>query len=126
MQTKILGKLEQQVMNALWEKKQASVREIVNLVQKDQTIAYTTIATILQRLFDKKLVDRKVSESHYIYIPKISAKSYLKNLSHTFIKNLTNTFGEIAIVSFVESIENLPEKRKRKLIKLIEYDTKKS
>jgi predicted transcriptional regulator len=51
-----LGPLEQQLMQALWERKSATVRELLD----DGTLqlAYTTVMTTLDRLYKKNLLDR--------------------------------------------------------------------
>ncbi|MCR4312757.1 MAG: BlaI/MecI/CopY family transcriptional regulator, partial [Candidatus Roizmanbacteria bacterium] len=120
-----LGKLEQSVMEVVWKNKNCLIREIVQTLQKKRSIAYTTVATILQRLFIKGLVGRKTEKNGYWYFPKISKDSYVKTLSKNFIKTLVNSFGDIAVSSFAESIENLPKEKKRYLLKILgRYESK--
>ncbi len=62
------GELELKILNILWEKKQATVLEVQKLIGNN--IAYTTIMTVLSRMFNKKLVDRTKEGKNYIYIYK--------------------------------------------------------
>lgn len=125
MKTRILGKLEQQIMDIVWLCKNCSIREIVQTLQKKRFIAYTTVATVLQRLFIKGLVGRKTEKNGYWYFPKISKDSYIKSLSKNFIKTLVNSFGDIAVSSFAESIESLPKQKKQYLLKILNrYESK--
>lgn len=125
MKPRVLGKLEQQIMDIVWQCKNCSVREIVKTLQKKRFIAYTTVATVLRRLFVKGLVKRKSQKNGYWYYPKISKNSYVKSLSKTFLKTLVNSFGDIAVSSFAESIESLPKQKKQYLLKILNrYESK--
>ncbi len=120
MRTKLLSGLESQIMEIIWQDKKCSVRNIVERIQKKRTIAYTTVATILQRLYVKGLVDRKeTNKQAYVYFPKLSKKSYSKKIIKTFLNNILDSFGGVAIASFAEGIESLPENKKKKLLKLL-------
>jgi predicted transcriptional regulator len=125
MKTTPHGELELQVMDILWQNEKSSISEVFKEINKSRNIAYTTVATILQRLYDKGLVDRNEESNHYIYVPKLSKKDYSSKLVKTFINKLVNNFGDIAITSFAESIENLPEEKKQYLLQqLQEYENK--
>ncbi|OGK20936.1 hypothetical protein A2866_00265 [Candidatus Roizmanbacteria bacterium RIFCSPHIGHO2_01_FULL_39_8] len=119
METRVLGDLEQQVMNIVWKCNGCSVRDVVIEIKKKKKIAYTTVATILQRLFDKKVVDRKVQKKGYWYFPRISKESYIKTLAKSFLQKMTHSFGDVAIASFAESLESLPKDKKKYLLQLL-------
>ena len=125
MKTRTLGRLEQQIMDLVWQNKDSSVKDILQNLQKKRFIAYTTVATILQRLMIKGLVNRKIKKNSYWYYPKISKDSYIKTLSKTFIKTLVTSFGDTAISSFAEGIESLPKDKKKYLLKILSrYESK--
>lgn len=125
MRPKTLGKLEQSVMEIVWKGKKSAVRDILLELKKKKSIAYTTVATILQRLFNKGLVGRKTEKNGYRYYPKVSRESYVKLLTKSFVKKLEQSFGNLAISSFAESIENLPKEKKQYLLKILErYESK--
>lgn len=119
MEAKHLGELEQQVMNIVWKYKGCSIRNIVSNIQKKRKIAYTTVATILQRLYEKELVDRKQEKHGYWYFAKISKESYIKNLASSFLRKMTHSFGDLAITSFAETLDSLPNKKKKYLLELL-------
>ena len=62
-----LGPLEQQVLEALWTRGTATVRELL----EDQKItqAYTTVMTTLDRLYKKRLLDRTAEGRAFRYFP---------------------------------------------------------
>jgi predicted transcriptional regulator len=65
-----LGPLEQQVLEALWTRGTATVRELL----EDQKItqAYTTVMTTLDRLYKKRLLDRIAECRAFRYFPRQS------------------------------------------------------
>lgn len=120
MKATSLGELEQQVMDIIWEQKKCSARDVLNKLESEKKLAYTTVATILQRLYDKGLVRRTEDKSSYVFSPKVSKQSYTKNIARTFLKKFINSFGDTAIASFAESIDKLPEKKRKYFLKLLE------
>lgn len=119
MKTKQLSELEQEVMNIVWELKNCSVREVRAELSKSKKLAYTTVATILQRLNDKGVVARKGLGQTYSYAPKFSKAVYSKNIAQSFIQKFFSSYGDNAIASFAETLDKLPSKKKKHLLKLL-------
>ena len=63
-----LGPLEQQVLEALWTRGTATVREL--LEDQKITLAYTTVMTTLDRLYKKRLLDRIAEGRAFRYFPR--------------------------------------------------------
>ena len=123
IKTKPLSELEQEVMNIVWEFEICSVREVLEQISKHKELAYTTIATILQRLHEKGFVIRKNKYFAVHYAAKISKEVYSKNMARTFIQKFVGTFGDVAIASFAESVDKLPKEKREYFLSLLEkYD----
>ena len=117
---KVLGELETQVMEIVWETKEAiSVSDVVKTLSKKRDIAYTTVMTIMTRLTDKGLLKRTSSGKAYLYKPAYSKDTFLTRTSRQIIKNLVSSFGDTAIAHFAKELENTPSDKKQKLINLI-------
>ncbi len=126
MKSTTLGELEQKIMDILWENKSCSGRDVLKVLEKDKKLAYTTVATILQRLFDKGLLDRKEDKNGYLYSPKITKEKYSKSIAQSFLRKFINSYGDTAIASFAESVDNLPEKKRQYFLDMLdEYDKRK-
>ena len=117
MKTVSLGELEQRIMDIVWKQKKSSAREIQTKL--DRELAYTTVATILNRLYEKGLVTRREGKNGYTYSPKISKEKYSQNIANSFIKNFMNSFGDAAIASFAQGIDKLPEAKRKYFLKLL-------
>ncbi len=126
MKQKELSHLEQEVMDIVWELKQASIRDVLNKISKDRQLAYNTIGTILTRLENKGLVIKKEGDGSYLYKPKISKESYGKAIIDGFMQRVIHSFGKTAISSFAESIDKLPVEEREELLRMLEkHDTNK-
>ena len=53
------GELERAVLRAVWELGEVSAREVLTHLGRERDLAYTTVATVLDRLHDKRLVARR-------------------------------------------------------------------
>ncbi len=118
MQIKSISELEQVVMDIVWEMKGCSVRDVVEKLVSTRKLAYTTVATILQRLYDKGMVERKENKQGYTYYPKLSKQSYSKKLAKSFLGNFFKSYGNTAIASFAETIDELPEEKRKYFLEL--------
>ncbi len=124
MKQKTLSELEQEVMHIIWEFNECSVRDVLSNLESKHKLAYTTVATILQRLYDKGLVKRKNTKSGYFYSYKMTKELYSKNVIQIFLKKFIDSFGDTAVASFAESIEKLPTEKRKYLLKLLEENEK--
>jgi BlaI family penicillinase repressor len=88
--TRKLTKLEMQIMEALWDKGSASIREIQETFPEKGRPAYTTIQTTVYRLEFKKVVRRakRIGAAH-IFEPAVSRGSAERRL----IDDLLGMFG---------------------------------
>jgi len=63
-----LGPLEQRLLEALWARGSATVRELLEDGHDD--LAYTTLMTTLDRLFKKKVLTRQAEGRAFRYAPR--------------------------------------------------------
>jgi BlaI family transcriptional regulator, penicillinase repressor len=85
-----LAKLELQIMEALWTRGQASIREIQEAFPEIDRPAYTTVQTTVYRLEAKKAVRRvkKIGNFH-IFVPAVSRTAAQRRL----VDDLLALFG---------------------------------
>ena len=85
-----LAKLELKIMETLWGRGHASIREIQEAFPEDERPAYTTVQTTVYRLEAKKAVRRvkKVGNFH-IFEPAVSRNAAQRRL----IDDLLSLFG---------------------------------
>src|SRR5260370_21648112 len=69
-----LGKLERQVLDEAWQRGEVSVRDIY--LAFEETIAYTTLLTTLDRLFRKNILNRRKDGRASFYAPAVSRDEF--------------------------------------------------
>jgi len=104
---KFLGQLELAVMEIIWQRETVTVRDVLTALQKERTLAYTTVMTIMQRLTDKGLLlEEKAGKAHR-YIAAQTRENFIASLAANSARSLLNDFGEVAMVQFVKELEAL-------------------
>lgn len=102
-----LGPLEWQVMGILWHSKECSVQDVVARLR--QCRRYTTIMTTMNRLFQKGLLSRTLSDRKFIYTACITRsdleKAYVGNLvSHLLTIQTNSRAPELILLQILESL----------------------
>ena len=78
---RVLGELETEIMRRLWRRPTpTTVRELVDELQEDREIAYTTVMTVLDNLHRKGWVRRELDGRAYRYEPVSGGEEYSAEL----------------------------------------------
>lgn len=108
---KLLGTLEAEVMQYMWEKRVAPVQQVVQVFNSRRPVAYTTIMTVMGHLVDKELLTRDIEGKRYIYQIAQTQEEFLRRTSQNMVRNILQDFGDLAIAGFVGEISKVnPEK----------------
>lgn len=70
--SEILTDAEQRIMRVLWERKEASVREVTDALQESYPVAYNTVLTLLRILTEKKYVKPRQVGRAFVYRTLVS------------------------------------------------------
>jgi BlaI family transcriptional regulator, penicillinase repressor len=98
-----LGPLEQRMLDALWTRGSATVREL--LEDGSQDLAYTTVMTTLDRLFKKGLLTRAEEGRAFRYVPRFSREEmHREAASHAFRQLLDASPASALPLSFLVEI----------------------
>jgi predicted transcriptional regulator len=101
-----LGPLERQLLEALWMRGSATVREL--LADQQVTQAYTTVMTTLDRLYKKKLLDRVSEGRAFRYSPRQSADELRRDAALEGIRQLFGG-GDTAALPLSYLVEAITE-----------------
>ena len=120
---KALTKAEEQIMQILWNLKEAVVKEVV-VGFKEQKPAYTTVATVLKVLTKKGFVDHRKIGNTYLFSPAISKKEYTKFQFSSLLKNYFN--GSLPkMATFFAKENNLSISELEEMLTITEKELKK-
>lgn len=119
---KSLGRLELKVMQVVWEKGEASVREVLRALNKNADYAYTSIMTTMRNLEKKGVLALREQDRAYIYRPLVSRREIERHLLGNFLENvfqgsheqLVNSLVDYEEVSLSELMEMVKKMDKKK------------
>ena len=84
-----LGTAELEVLKALWERRRATVRQVLTqLHEQGRRVAYTTVLTVLTRLEQKGVVKSDKSGMAYVYRPMLTRATVTKSRLRSLIEQL--------------------------------------
>lgn len=76
-----LGTLEVEVMQRLWDARgPVSVRDVLDDLNRERNLAYTTVMTVLENLYRKGLLERKKDGRAFKYVASMSREQYTAEL----------------------------------------------
>jgi predicted transcriptional regulator len=118
-----LGPLGAEILETIWDsgEEPVTVRQVYEEIKKGTKIAYTTVMSTMDRLYDKGLLDRKVERGKggvfFVYWPKLGKKRFEESAVKTVVSSLFRNFGSTVTNAFVEEVasnqEDLEELQKQ-------------
>ena len=112
-----LHALEAETMNALWDMDEASVREVMDALNRaaERPRAYTTYMTILGRLNAKGLLTRHREGKTDFYAPVHSRAEYAELRAAAEVEALVGAYGDVALSHFARHMAGLDPQRREVL-----------
>jgi predicted transcriptional regulator len=115
---KELTKAEEQVMQILWKKENAFVKDIIEEMEEPKP-AYNTVSTIIRILENKGFAGHEEFGKSHRYFPLVSKKEYSKFRMNDMLKNyFGNSAGQV--VSFFAKNKNINVKEADEIIQMLE------
>lgn len=104
-------------MKVFWSRDSANVRDVLGELngRRRQELAYTTVLTLVSRLWQRGLLVREPEGRGFRYRAAKNRDDFLAELSDELIDRLLADFGDIAVARLGERLEQLDPKRRRKL-----------
>jgi predicted transcriptional regulator len=121
-----LGPLEQRMLEALWTRGSATVRELVEDGYQD--LAYTTLMTTLDRLFKKGLLIRSEEGRAFRYSPRFSRQELQQEAAGHALRQLLDASPASSLplsflveilgerdIQLLDDLRKLVERKRREL-----------
>ena len=111
-----MGELKAQVLNVLWDRDEWSTPgDVHGVLSEERKLAYTTVMTILVRLFNERLVDRRREGRAYAYRPIQSREEYTADRMSRLLQDAGDR--GTALSHFLQVIGPAERARLRRLLK---------
>jgi predicted transcriptional regulator len=83
---------ELEILQVLWELKNATVREVNEVLSKSKNkeVGYTTTLKLMQIMHEKGMLERDMSTRTHVYKPLVSQKDTQQNLLSKMIDTIFN------------------------------------
>lgn len=115
-----LSKSEEELMNLLWKRKKALLKDLIDAYPEPKP-ATTTVATLLKRMADKGFVAYTNRGRSREYYPLVKKKAYFSKQVNTLIKNFFND-SPAQFASFFTQATDLSKEELEDLRNLIDNE----
>jgi predicted transcriptional regulator len=115
-----LHELEAEVMEEVWTQGEATVRTVMDALNRRTTKAraYTTYMTIMARLNKKGVLDRRREGKTDFYAPKLDRAEFMASRAAAQVEDLVDEYGDVALSHFARQVASLDPARRRALQRL--------
>jgi predicted transcriptional regulator len=100
----VLGKLEAEVMQILWQWSNQTVSEVEDRLRRKRGVAHTTVLTTLDRMYRKGYLTREKSGKAFVYAPRYTREEFERGLAQEVLGALLGGLGEPVLSTFVELV----------------------
>lgn len=103
---------EADIMDVVWSRGLGcfTVSDVLRVLKRRRDVAYTTVMTMLGRLYEKGLLDRRKDGKRYIYSPRMSGEEFLQETARKVLDGLDEAGTQCALALLAEKVsEASPE-----------------
>jgi predicted transcriptional regulator len=105
----LLGPLEQEVMDVVWQLGDATVRDVHGELASRRTIAYTTVMTTMSRLAVKGLLSRDTAGLAHRYRPAVTRDRYARSAVEDVMSWLLERYPEPAAAYLADVVDEVDD-----------------
>ena len=115
-----LTRAELEIMNILWERKEAFVNDILADIDEPKP-AYNTVSTIVRILEKKGFVGHKAYGKTHQYYPLVAKNDYAKGFMDSVLNNFFG--GSVSqMVSFFATNRSISLSETEEILKMLKHD----
>lgn len=118
---RVFGELEAEIMDAVWKLGEARVSDVCD--QLGDSANYKTVMTVMNRLVDKRVLERERESRAFVYTAVESRNAFCKRVSRRVAEGLVRDFGGLAVAQFVDALDEVDPKLMVQLQQLVSERT---
>lgn len=100
---------ELEILQVLWDKKHATVKEVHEALGEERDAVYTTTLKQMQVMYDKGLLKRDDSRRQHVYYPDVDIKKVQRKFMDKVMKSLfSGSAGEL-VMNALSNYKTTPE-----------------
>lgn len=100
--------LEADIMDVVWshEWPQFAVRDVLEVLQEERDIAYTTVMTTVKRLYDKGLLERRKDGRRFLYEPLMGRDEFHARMAVQVMRSLPEAGRDAAMSALIDEMSD--------------------
>ena len=92
-----IGSLEADILAIIWERQQATVRDVYETLRERRQIAYTTVMTVMNNLVKKELLTQDRTSIAYLYTAAIPGNEVAGTILDSVVERLFRGRPNVAL-----------------------------
>ncbi|WP_066372316.1 BlaI/MecI/CopY family transcriptional regulator [Neobacillus fumarioli] len=104
---RFFGPLEAKIMDILWNGNEKSIKEVQKIIEKERTINFNTVMTVMNRLVEKKILKKRIVGRTSLYKPIMTKMEFIDEQSKKLTENLLDEFGGMVVNHMLDSLEEV-------------------
>ena len=110
------------IMKVVWQKDEATVRDVYETLRETRPVAYTTVMTMMRILQEKGYLKRATQEKAHVYRPAKPSQQVIGGMVRDFLDRVFDGASDPLLVHLARD-NKLTPKQKRLLTRLLdEYE----
>ncbi len=102
--TQIMGELEAEILECVWDLGEASVKDVHECLTERREIAYTTVMTVMSRLTAKGLLVARAVGRAYVYEAAANREDFCAGVVRDFMSGVLVDADRAVLAQFVDSV----------------------
>lgn len=116
---------ELEILSILWDKENATVKEVHEVIHQTKSVGYTTTLKLMQIMNEKGLVTRNMTNKKHIYTPVLIKEKIQEQYVYQLIQDLFNGSSAALVLQALE-INTISDKDIAAIVlKMEQLETKK-
>jgi BlaI family penicillinase repressor len=107
------------IMKVVWNKEQATVRDVYEALQESRPVAYTTVMTMMRILQEKGFLTKVAEDKAHVYAPTKPRQQVLGSMVRDFVDRVFDGASEGLLLHLAKD-NTLTPKQKKLLSELID------
>jgi len=121
----VLGPLGAAVMRVAWEQGDSTVASVIDALNASgRHLAYTTVMTVMGRLYKRGLLERTKRGRQYVYRPVSDEPHLIETMSGRAVDQLMERYGTTALRQFAHRLADVDPELRTQLLELASRRTR--
>ncbi|WP_106767392.1 BlaI/MecI/CopY family transcriptional regulator [Paenibacillus faecalis] len=113
------GPLEAKIMDILWQKEQSTIRDVQTILNKEESLSFNTVMTVMNRLLEKGILQKRTEKGGRgrttLFKPVQTKEQFLSEQTKEITQGLIRNFGDLVVGHMIDTLDEADPKLISKL-----------